>query len=793
MTRPLLILLFVFKALTAQGVGDWQTLTYMDNINSLIADGNLLWAVSDGGLFNYDVHSTESKKFTNTDGLRSIKLNRIVQDQYGQIIVGGQEGLIQYYDPSKNTWQYQYALEGNNINHIFAKQDTLWVCAEKGIGVFVYDGAEYVFKDFFRNFPLTVENIFASAVFAGQIWLGTDKGLLSAPSDFGRFPINDPQRWQTFGTTQGLPSNGIRALLPTEDKLWVGTSAGLAYVDKQKNIVTVNNWWKNDQNEYQPVEYLVADAASGVIYPAFSVFITRYTLSAGYQVLKTYKFKIQGLAIDGTGQLWAALNNNGIKNLDDLHIKLDGPPSNLIRTVFKDHRKNIWASSSRPKIILQDGIYVHNGELWQKWTFRGPYWQTVNNVDVIYEDRYNNLWFGTWGGGVMVITSSNDTIFFHSHDLPGSLEISDIQKTRIIDPAKYAIYRDFFKGVVIDENYEVITAIKEGPRGRLWFANYWAANGNLLAVAPYEENGFVSLDKNKWVYFGASDGIVAKEGGVLCIEFDNFANRVYIGTLSNGVFILDYGNSLENKADDRLYQLTIQDNLFSNTVFSLAMDQDGVLWIGTAAGLNSFDGLRVYKHVGDDLGLSGPLENEIHHILVDASNNKWFSTTGGLSLLRGDRSPWDTKGWLGYNRTNSFLVDDNVQCVYLDEDNNEALIATEGGLSVYRGPFAEIEEQFTKTPAGPNPYILEAGSPKFVIKNLMFNSTVKILNINGKLVRELTPKTLLKDGTLAVDGGRAYWDGLDATGNRVASGIYLFLAISEEGKTISGKIAVIRK
>ena len=75
----------------------------------------------------------------------------------------------------------------------------------------------------------------------------------------------------------------------------------------------------------------------------------------------------------------------------------------------------------------------------------------------------------------------------------------------------------------------------------------------------------------------------------------------------------------------------------------------------------------------------------------------------------------------------------------------------------------------------------------------MQNSSVKIFTINGHLVRELTSKTVLSDGTVAVDGGRAYWDGRDATGKKVASGIYLYLAYSENGKSITGKFAVIRK
>ncbi len=791
MTKPLLIFLIVLQGLFAQDVGDWQTLTYMNNINGLISDGNRIWAVSDGGLFSYNVDTREIKKFTNLNGLRSIQLTNITKDSYHQIILGGQRGIIQYYNPLTDRWQYQYALEGTSITHLVSQQDTLWVSTNEGIGVFLFDGQEYVFKDFFRNFPVVIEKVFTHAVFAGKIWLGTDKGLLVAPSDFGRFTINDPQRWQVMTTSHNLPANQVNVLFPLDEKLWVGTSQGLAYVDKQNRITVVTNWWINSSNQYLPVHHVVNHFDTLIV--ASYNHLGRYEINTGTKLLKTFEETIQALVIDYAGNKWIGLRNGGLANLKGDLVKVDGPPQNLMRTVMVNSKGQIWSSSSRPKIISQGGIFFYDGQLWKKYEFSGRYWQAVNNANVIYEDRFKNLWFGTWGGGVMAIKANGDTVFFHSFDFSGQLTISDINETRVLDPAKFTIYRHFFNGVVIDSNYEVITAIKEGPHGRLWFANYWAADGNLLAAVPYDENGFISLNKEDWIHFGVDDGIVAKEGGVLCIEFDKFTNRIYIGTLENGVFYLDYGNTLEDKSDDRLYQLTIQDNLFSNTIFSLAMDQDGVLWIGTAAGLNSFDGFQVYKHVGDDQGLSGPLENEIHHITVDRFNNKWFSTKGGLSLLRGDRSPWDVKGWLGYTTANSFLVDNNVQCVFVDAERNRALVATEGGLSIYQGPFAEIEEKFEKPPVGPNPFVLDGSGQKLVIKNLMFNSTVKILNINGKLVRELTPKTILRDGTIAVDGGRAYWDGLDKTGHKVASGVYLFLAISEEGKTVSGKIAVIRK
>ena len=559
-------------------------------------------------------------------------------------------------------------------------------------------------------------------------------------------------------------------------------------------ITTVTNWGKKSDGTYSRVNHLTGYPTSDDIYVLSNFDLIEFNLQRGSKLITTFVEWPQCLTLTDAGQIWVGLQNNGLKNSKGQAVKLDGPPSNLLRRIIKDHQNRIWASSCRPKIVAQNGIFTFDGKQWQQILFKGDYWKTLNNADVFYEDRFNNIWIGSWGGGLMSFTANGDTVFFHSYDSPGQMDLITINSFIELDPIEhFTIFKNFFTGIVSDKNYEVISDIKEDANGRLWFANYWAANDHLIAIAPYDDNGFISTQKSNWVYFGSSDGINAEEGGILCLEFDNFNNRVYIGTLYNGLYILDWGGSLADKSDDQIFHLTIQDNLFSNTVVALAIDQDGVLWIGTAAGLNSFDGLNVYKHVGDEFGLSGPLENEIHHILVDQFNNKWFSTKGGLSILRGDRSPWDSKGWLGYNRANSYLVDNNVQCVYLDIDNNEALIATEGGLSVYRGPFAEIEKQFTEVATGPNPFVLDGTLKKFVIKNLMFNSTVKILNINGQLIRELTPKTVLRDGTYAVDGGRAYWDGLDSTGKRVASGVYLFLAISEEGKTISGKIAVVRK
>ncbi|HHM02184.1 MAG TPA: hypothetical protein ENJ15_04170, partial [Caldithrix abyssi] len=338
------------------------------------------------------------------------------------------------------------------------------------------------------------------------------------------------------------------------------------------------------------------------------------------------------------------------------------------------------------------------------------------------------------------------------------------------------------------DDYEVITAFQEDSYGRLWIANAYAQNGNYLAVVPYnEQTRFPELDKSQWRYFGVSDNLrLSGDKGIAAMTIDDFG-RVWLATHDQGVYILDYNNTLDDRSDDAVFRRNIDDNLAGNEVRALATDKDGVVWIGTTAGLSSFDGLNFYRHPGDGAeGVDGPIGNEISQIVVDDYNNKWVATSSGLSILRGQRSVFEPGAWVSFTTANSGLLDNNVHSVSIDPVTGEAWIGTESGISIYKGPFAEIRPDFKQVVAGPNPYIQDGGKTPFIIKRLKDNSTVKILSLNGRLVREL------RAGSNDIEGGRAIWDGKDKNGNAVASGIYIFSAYTADGSATSGKIAVIK-
>ncbi len=785
---------FFLLPLRAFELNDWQSITYMNSIRDISIDDAVAWVATSGGMYRYDPESGALKTFHNVDGLLSSELNSIVQDDHGHIICGGPAGILEIYDRERPSWNQLYALRDNNITDMVYRNDTLWVAAGKGVAVFIWEGNRYFFLDYFRNFDVIPTQIHTIALFNGRIWLGTDRGLFHAPNDLSRYTINDPKRWTIWNGDDGLASSNVLALAAGDQRLWVGTALNLATVNAGLELRPQNLWGEGHTRTVSDI--LLTDEhiyiANNYYSSAKRRFIARlyqYESENGHTFIRTYTASIGALAREADHTLWVGMEEEGLFR-GEQQLKIDSPGAQAIRYVMKDSRGRIWASNGKFKSSPNKGFYIFDGNRWTNFTFTSGY-KFCRNTTMFYEDRFQNVWLGSWGGGLMVY-HNNQFDYFHNYDDSGLIEISDKDTVRIqeLQPLSET-YQNFFSAVPDDPDFEVVPVIKEGPAGNLWISNYFASNGNYLAVAPYGEDGFISLDKSQWSYFGIQDGITPQEGSISAITFDDFG-RVWLGTFTQdkGIYILDYNGTITNRSDDQLFELTVDDNLWSNEILSLASDQDGVIWIGTRAGLNSFDGVNVYRHikqVGDEEGTSGPLENQINQIVVDDYNNKWFATTGGVSILRGDRSPWDTLAWKGYHTGNSNLLDDVVHSIYVDSKASEALIGTEKGLSVYSGSFAEIEENFSEVIGGPNPFVLGKDQNRFTLTHLKANSSVKIFTLNGTLVR-----TLQSNGRY-VDGSRAVWNGKDNNGQTVASGIYIYMAYTQDGETQSGKIAVIRQ
>lgn len=83
----------------------------------------------------------------------------------------------------------------------------------------------------------------------------------------------------------------------------------------------------------------------------------------------------------------------------------------------------------------------------------------------------------------------------------------------------------------------------------------------------------------------------------------------------------------------RFQRITTAQGLSQNTIFAIAQDQNGFLWLGTLEGLDRYDGygFKHYKHHADDPdSLSN---NFVKDIEVDSQGRMWIATAGGLDLF----------------------------------------------------------------------------------------------------------------------------------------------------------------
>ncbi len=100
-----------------------------------------------------------------------------------------------------------------------------------------------------------------------------------------------------------------------------------------------------------------------------------------------------------------------------------------------------------------------------------------------------------------------------------------------------------------------------------------------------------------------------------------------------------------------------------------------------------------------------------------------------------------------------------------------------------RTAFSALKEDLGSAYLYPNPVRISQGHDRVIFENLTNNVIIRIFKTNGNLVREIN----------ATDtNGRVTWNLDNDSGNKAASGMYIYLITNESGHKLKGKIAIIR-
>src|SRR5688572_13909224 len=122
----------------------------------------------------------------------------------------------------------------------------------------------------------------------------------------------------------------------------------------------------------------------------------------------------------------------------------------------------------------------------------------------------------------------------------------------------------------------------------------------------------------------------------------------------------------------RFKHLSVQDGLSRSWVKCFLEDRTGLLWIGTADGLNKFDGkeFKVYKYLP---ALPASLNHNNVNVIFEDSNGKlWVGTQAGLNYYQRERDEF----------VPSPAIHNYVTSIH-ELKANTLLLGTAGGLFLY--------------------------------------------------------------------------------------------------------------
>ena len=100
------------------------------------------------------------------------------------------------------------------------------------------------------------------------------------------------------------------------------------------------------------------------------------------------------------------------------------------------------------------------------------------------------------------------------------------------------------------------------------------------------------------------------------------------------VFIISFQESRSQSFPELQFEhITTKEGLSSNSVSNIVEDKQGFIWIGTANGLNRYDGYRFKQYYHSNTDSNSLVNNSVQRLHCDTRGRIWISTEDGVSCF----------------------------------------------------------------------------------------------------------------------------------------------------------------
>ena len=756
----IIFVLIVFSASSyAQEAFNWNVHTSPKKIYDAVAVGNTIWSATGGGAFSFNTVDSTFGALTRSSGMHGITLISTTVDKYGKIWFGSSEGVIDVYDPSKNSVQTLYDIYNFNnslkgVNSFLAMGDTIYACTDFGV-ILINASSLKVLDSYLKLGSFGSKTKINSIYYDGKFYVCTNLGVAIQKS--GNINLASPDSWDTYSTANGMLNNTVRKIIKHKDTLVAATAGGLNYFDG-------TNWL--DYNSDMDFISVLDIASDGTSLFAMSVEVrdqfgnvsfpsNYYEIKDGVTVQTTFPTKVAGRKIINVGATSYFATLSGLMRSTASASALivpNSPSENQFNNLSIDVYGNLWSSSGKDNTGV--GSYYYDGSVWTNInpsTLNG-FPNAIYNVHCSPDTR---TYFSLWGAGFIRMDSSKKYQTFNTTNTP-------------------------MVGIPSYTPFLVVSDIKTDSKNNIWALNYWSGNKQTLSCLSNYKDAKDSI----WYSFPNYADSTLGEGFQRLLIDQNDTKWMLFNGKSSGIYFLNENNTLAKTSDDKYGNFTNVSDLSSKVVNSFVIDKRGELWLGTSLGVYVlYDPSDVLNYSLSSIKIENIFslrQYAINCIAVDALNRKWIGTSQGLLLV----SPDGGTVLASYNTINSPLLSNQIISLAVDENKGIVYVGLENGLISFSTSAIKPNEDFSALSVYPNPFLVTNELKEITITGLVKESMIKVLNSSGKLV-----------ATIESPGGKtAKWDGRDLQHNLVSSGVYILVAYDKEGNSVGlQKLAVIRK
>ncbi len=588
-----------------------------------------IWATTYNGLVRYNGYEFLIYNTSNIDGLESNRFVYLSQDEEGRILAGlemNQYVVITDTSATAYTLESEHFSPSDHVTNIsVTPKGNLWIGTSSGL--FIFDGESYQYQS-----QLPRDGIHNMIHLDDKSYIIFRRSVYKynpASGEFSPFLKVDDQghiNSDTFSITQFSEHHTrIADLLVNNEGTFLLSNAALIEIHDEgyQVLLTAEELGQNLflHIERHSNDYLIAGTHG----------IHRLTYSDGHFIhpIQIFNSHTNNIIKDHEGSLWASTSSRGLRQFISTPIYLGDRYSFLddiaVTAILQDIGGTKWFGSNC------NGLFRYRDGTVNRFTSE----QGILNTCIwsLMEDSDQNLWVGSWGGGLYIKTDQN------SHFEP--VEIENEQPVNAI----LSLFQDSLDRVWIGSYFNGLFRIDSQGQTPVQITG---PNGNQLSAVRqiYEDStGTVWVATDRGIGYLEGDSIVKPES-LQQLKTRNFRSimekddgTLWFGSYGGGIIIRFPNGEIKT--------LTTEHGLLDETVSQMNFDHRGHLWLAGNLGVFSVsssqidqfldgqsDEIRISRYgVGEGLTVKETTGGFSPSSLIDQDGKLYIPTVMGLGVI----------------------------------------------------------------------------------------------------------------------------------------------------------------